>query len=128
MSDWELSTFEKRFFRIVFLIFFIPAVSYIAYNKIFNNERDWSRYYQGIKEDSYNGIVVKKYVDYKDRAIEKIVLDNNKIFNVISTEWYEQFSIGDYVKKEKGSLIVYLIKQNNDTLKFDYRDIEMKDK
>jgi len=124
----ELSAFEKRFFRIIYLIFIIPAFGYLLYNLLSNDERDWSNYFDFKKNEHYEGFVAKKYVDFNDHAIEKIVLDNNNIFNLICTEWYKQFDTGDYVIKEKGSLIIKLIKkQTQDTLFFDYRDIEIKD-
>lgn len=126
--SWKLSTFEKRFFRVIFLLFYIPTVGYIVYNSIFNDVVDWSNYFEYKKSQLYDGIVVNKFVDFKDHAIEKIVLENNFTFNLISTEWYKKFDTGDYVFKEKGSLIIKLIKKNTqDTLYFDYRDIEIKE-
>lgn len=125
--SWELSTFEKRFFRGIVLLLFIPTVGYVLYNKIFNYELNRNNYFEYIESQQYDGIVVNKFVDFNDHAIEKIGLKNNIIFNLISSEWYKKFDTGDYVLKEKGSLIIKLIKKNTqDTLYFDYRDIEIK--
>jgi|GEM_PF-2594559 hypothetical protein len=125
--SWELSTFEKRFFRIILALVIIPTIGYVLYNKIFNYDLNWNNYFEYIESQQYDGIVINKFVDFNDHAIEKIGLDNNIIFNLISAEWYKKFDTGDYVLKEKGSLIIKLIKKNTqDTLYFDYRDIEIK--
>ena len=126
MSDWELSTFEKRFFRIIFLLFFIPTVSYILYG-VFFHKQDWSWYYERKKEVNFEGVITDKYVNYKKRALNTIVL-NEEYHYEIPGLWSEKFDIGDYVKKEKESLIICLIKPNNDTLLFDYTGIMIEKK
>lgn len=124
--DWELSTFEKRFFRIIFLVFIIPAFGYLAYNLLLNNERDWSSFYEREKNNYFEGTITNMYINYKKRALNTIIIDNDVHYEILGI-WKSKFGTGDYVIKEKGSLIIKLIKKNTtDTLYFDYRDIEIK--
>src|SRR5690554_2443071 len=85
----------------------------------------WELYYKYKSELIHNGIVTKKYIDKKNRSTPTILLNDNSKVILISNTWFDYFEIGDSVYKEKGSLIVRLIKKNTqDTLYFDYRDIE----
>ncbi|PIV49553.1 MAG: hypothetical protein COS19_08015 [Flavobacteriaceae bacterium CG02_land_8_20_14_3_00_34_13] len=87
----------------------------------------WELFYKNKSEKIYNGKVVKKYINKKSRSTRTIILDNNSEIELLST-WYDKFDTGDLVFKEKGSLIIKLIKKSTtDTLFFDYRDIEIKD-
>lgn len=106
---------------------FILSVSYVAYNKIFNNERDWSKFYERKSLIHFKGIITDKYVNYKKRALNTIVINDEYHYELLGV-WEKKFEIGDYAYKEKGSLDVFLIKQTGDTLIFNYRDIEIKDK
>ncbi|MCR9183058.1 MAG: hypothetical protein NXH73_09035 [Flavobacteriaceae bacterium] len=125
--NWELSSFEKRFFRGIFLLVFIPTVAYVAYNKIFKSEIDWSKFYENERMIHFDGVISNKYVNYKKRALNTIVIDNDLHYEILGI-WKSKFDIGDYVFKEKGSLIIKLIKKDTqDTLYFDYRDIEIKE-
>lgn len=128
MNKVEFSKSDINTIRITWgigLAFFLILFLVIHLNQ---QATSWELYYKNKSEKEYKGLVINKYIDYKDHAIEKIVLDNNRTFNLISTEWYNQFDTGDYVLKEKGSLVIKLIKKNtHDTLYFDYRDIEIKE-
>lgn len=121
--DSKLSKFREHFSMVISLII-ITVVIYVAYNGN-NNERGWTKFYEIIKQDEYYGTVTKKYVDSKDHAIEKVVLDNVKTIKLIDDYWYRNFELGDFVYKKRGSLEIFLIKQSGDTLVFDYRDIEI---
>lgn len=124
--SWELSTFEKRFFRGIVLLLFIPTIGYVVYNKLFESEIDWNRFYENERKIHFNGVITSKYINYKKRALNTIVINNELHYELLGI-WKSKFDTGDYVLKEKGSLIIKLIKKNTqDTLYFDYRDIEIK--
>lgn len=124
--SWELSTFEKRFFKGIVLLLFIPTIGYVVYNKLFESEIDWNRFYENERKIHFNGVITSKYINYKKRALNTIVINNELHYELLGI-WKSKFDTGDYVLKEKGSLIIKLIKKNTqDTLYFDYRDIEIK--
>lgn len=128
MNKVEFSEFDIKTIRIISGVGLALVLIFFLVIHLNQQTTGWELYYKNKSGKEYMGLVINKYIDYKDHAIEKIVLDNNRTFNLISTEWYNQFDTGDYVLKEKGSLVIKLIKKNtHDTLYFDYRDIEIKE-
>lgn len=124
--SWELSTFEKRLFRVIVLMIVVPTVTYVAYNKFYESEIDWNRFYENERKIHFRGVITSKYVNYKKRALNTIVINNDLHYEILGI-WKSKFDTGDYIVKERGSLIIKLVKKNTqDTLYFDYRDIEIK--
>jgi hypothetical protein len=128
MAKVEFSKSDIKIIRLIWGIGLVLVLTFFLVIHLSQETTGWELYYKNKSEKEYKGRVINKYIDYKDHAIKKIVLDNNITFNLISTEWYNQFDTGDFVLKEKGSVVIKLIKNNNqDTLYFDYRDIEIKE-
>lgn len=121
--------FSKSDTKIIRLILGVGLVlCFVLFLVIQSNQTTsgWELYYKNKSEKEYNGKVAKKYINKKSRSTRTIVLDNKSEIELLNI-WYKKFDTGDYVLKEKGSLIIKLIKKNTpDTLYFDYRDIEIK--
>ena len=122
----EFSKSDTKIIRVILgvgLVLFLVLYLVIQGNQTTSG---WELYFKNKSEKIYNGRVVKKYINKKSRSTRTIVLDNKSEIELLNI-WYNQFDTGDYVLKEKGSLIIKLIKKNTpDTLYFDYRDIEIK--
>lgn len=83
-------------------------------------------YYLNKLEKEYKGEIVDIYINKNNRSIPTIILEDNSEMEILS-QWKNHFQIGDYVLKEKGSIIIKLVKNNSkDTLEFNHRDIEIK--
>jgi hypothetical protein len=102
----------------------VPIFAYVAYNKLFESEIDRNRFYENERKIHFKGVITCKYINYKKRALNTLVINNELHYEILGV-WKSKFNTGDYVFKEKGSLIIKLIKkETQDTLYFDYREIE----
>lgn len=125
--SWEISTFELKFLRVIMLLVFIPSACFFIYNRIFNYEIDWRNFYESKRLLFFEGKITDKYINYNQRALNIIVIDDNNHQELLGM-WKNRFEVGDYVLKEKGSLTIKLVKKYaQDTLFFDYTEIELKD-
>jgi hypothetical protein len=128
MTKVEFSKFDIKTIRIIWGIGLVLVLIFFLVIHLSQKTTGWDLYYKYKSEEIYNGNVVKKYIDKKNRSTPTLILNDQTKVLLISNDWYKHFKIDDYVFKEKGSLIIKLIKNHtHDTLYFDYRDIEIKE-
>lgn len=122
------SEFSKSKIKFMRMIWAGGILLFILFFLLIGNSdsaSDWDLYYLNKLEKEYKGKVVKKYIDKNNRSTPTIQLDDNSIVLLISEKWYNQFETGDYLFKERGSIVIKLIKKSTqDTLFFNYKDIE----
>ncbi len=75
------------------------------------------RVLQKALDKNYNGIVVKKYIDYENHAVPKVILRTEKE-TIMFKRIYDQLKIGDSISKQQGDLKVYIYKKDR-TIVFD---------
>jgi hypothetical protein len=100
----------KFFALILFLVLSALAIAYLENNP---------EYCGGIsycKELSLNGTISNKYLDYRNHGYQTILVKgeggnyNEKIVHFITdtSKVYKIIAVGDYVRKNKNSLIIYI--------------------
>lgn len=128
MNKVEFSKFDIKTIKIILgvgLVLFVILFLVIQHSQTLSG---WESYYKNKSEKVYNGKVVKKYIDKNNRSTPTLILNDHSKVLLISNDWYSYFQMDDYVLKEKGSIVIKLVKQHSqDTLYFDYRDIEIKE-
>jgi hypothetical protein len=109
-----------------FLIIFFPIVLIFGFVSIFvkcGTHKDYFERY--LKNDSYQGIIIKKYKDKTRHEASYIVLKKEEIlFEIDSDNWlylWDLCDVGYYIKKSKGNQHLQLIRHNyTDTLFINY--------
>lgn len=104
--------------RVVLLILFIVFVV----GSIKEDNAALCNSYKDFKSDTYDYLVVNKYIDSNQHSYQTLVLQYKDGYQFKNTEFdfdksnlFNFLSVGDSIKKEKGSAIVRVINKEVDT-------------
>ena len=99
----------NRYNRIInYIVVFIILI--IIYFSIFNKSVHEINYEDELNSE-YKGVVTKKFIDFSDHAICKLILDTKLIIPVWDN-CYERVNIGDSIVKKKGNFKFIIYKKN----------------
>jgi hypothetical protein len=78
--------------------------------------------YKDFKSDTYDYLIINKYIDSNEHSYRTLVLQSKEGYQFKSTDWdfdksnlFNYVSVGDSIKKEKGTAVVRVINRKVDT-------------
>lgn len=128
--------FYKSYNIIGFIIIPILILSVLGQHFIFKSEEYFTRKYFEFHNYQFRGEIYKKTEDQKGSGSNeaRYVILTSGTRHRISTDKYQELSIGDIVyKNSKSDTVYYILKNSGDTLKFmenkylsDYKELQTK--
>jgi hypothetical protein len=96
------------FFVIIFIFFVLIFFTFFKINSTTDE------YVEYILPMTFDGVVIEKYIDYRNHATKVVVVKNQnsekiKLFNSDWIQIYENSDIGDKIYKRDGSINIFII-------------------
>src|SRR5690554_3895012 len=104
----EFSKSEIKFMRVIWACGILLLIVFFLFISYSDSTSGWDLYYLNKLEKEYKGEIVDIYINKNNRSIPTIILEDNSEMEILS-QWKNHFQIGDYVLKEKGSIIIKLV-------------------
>lgn len=111
---------KENVFKILLLVILLIAIGFLA-NYLSGNEAFYKRALENRKEESYSGIVIKKYVDSSQHCTPILKFKSNTSIALENIFW-DEVEIGDSIVKTKGESNINLYKDNQLKKIFDYNE------
>jgi hypothetical protein len=102
---------------IIIFVIMIFLVNFLL-NSLILDEKFYMKMLEKRKEDQYNGIVLKKYIDKTKHSTPMIEL-NDTIISLENSFW-EKISVGDSIIKKSGDATIMVFKGNGQIINLDY--------
>ena len=106
---------------VVFFVFIL--IAYLNLKRDSNNiSKIRNEIYEQFKYQKFNGLVIKKYLDSNDHECPHLVIENfnntlyDNLFSFDSSGFYNFIKLNDTVKKDSGSLDIYIKNNLLDTV------------
>lgn len=110
--DKKIIKLIKRYGKIIWAIIFISIVIIYKFGLPSPECRVENRY----KSDSYNGVIIKKFIDHDNHNYRTLVLKNGrKIVIIEKSGFFNYVQIGDSINKVKGNLEIQTFRHEEDT-------------